>query len=719
MTRFLKGGPASGKTEEAMRAALLHLGRRGRVWWVGLPHQRAYILRRLAQRTGAALGLEYLSWQQLYYRLVAKAGRLKPLVPGLERLALVARAVRELGLPLSSGLAALYARAIAEHKRHGILPQEEPLASVYRAYEEGKGDRMDYDDFRLVAQTLDLKALRPPDLLVVDGFRRHNPLDLGFALALGERTEVLVTGMEFPEGLDRAGGIVEALPSPRTAPRLYTHPNPIEELRWTLRALKRDLAQGISPYDLLVVAPMEAIPGLLALGEGAGVPFWDGRPRTLLFPALQALLTPHPTGLDLLALAPLLPGLEALGRRMVALGVAGFSVMGRLGGGEVLGEYLALRRALQEGRVAEVLDRLGLAPQKDRLLMAYALARGIDPQDPLPWWEALLREEALPPGPIQGLPLLPPDRATGVRARRAYLLRFFPEAYGALEAEDPFVPEEKRLPPSLPPLGLPKRLSGDGWAFLQELLHRGDEATVVSYPEADDKGPTFPIPHLPKASPAPPLPAASREEVHPEDSPWRPKVFLRAEELKRVALDSAQEISLCPGRFALKRLFREKKEGAWDRLLGYAHRERGGFVLDLKALEQAKQDHPEWAGFLEAERPRLLGTRFWVSILLSQDLPLYARAGGVNKAAKEVYALEEGNRARLSESYFAHRKGLAYRVWPFGKAPEPLEPLEEWRVQKEVQVLQQRLKRYLEEGFPFRPGWACKDCPVARRCPVG
>ncbi|MER3557938.1 MAG: hypothetical protein C4302_09210 [Thermus sp.] len=250
-----------------------------------------------------------------------------------------------------------------------------------------------------------------------------------------------------------------------------------------------------------------------------------------------------------------------------------------------------------------------------------------------------------------------------------------------MEAEDPFVPEEKRLPPSLPPLGLPKRLSGDGWAFLQELLHRGDEATVVSYPEADDKGPTFPIPHLPKASPAPPLPAASREEVHPEDSPWRPKVFLRAEELKRVALESAQEIFLCPGRFALKRLFREKKEGAWGRLLGYAHRERGGVVLDPKALEQAKQDHPEWAGFLEAERPRLLGTRFWISIPLSQDPPLYALAGGVNEAAKEVYALEEGNRARLSESYLAQREGLAYRVWPFGKAPEPLEPLEEWRVQ--------------------------------------
>ncbi|WP_045246280.1 AAA family ATPase [Thermus filiformis] len=714
MTRLLQGSPASGKTEAALEAALSHLRRRGRVLWVGLPHQRAYLLRRLARKAGAATGLEYLSWQQLYYRLVAEAGLLKPLVPGLERLALVARAMREEGLPLSPGLAALYARALAEHKRYGLLPSVEPLASVHRAYERLKGDRLDYDDFRLLAQTLSPRRL--PALLVVDGFRRHNPLDLAFALALGERGEVLVTGVSFPEGVRP-----EALPPARLAPTLYRHPNPIEELRWTLRALKRDLAEGISPHHLLVVAPEGAIPGLLALGEGAGLPLWDGRPKRLLFPALQALLTPHPTGLDLLALAPVLPGLEAVGRRMVAYGVAGMAALEALAEKDVLAEFLALRRALKEGRL-EVLSRLG-APHQDRLLLAYALARQIDPQDPLPWWEALLKEESLPPDPPRGILVLPPERATGVRARRAYLLRFFPEDYGAVEREDPFVPEEDRLPPSLPLAALPRRLSGDGEAFLEELLHRGDEATVVSYPEADERGPTFPPIPLRRAVPAPHLPAASWDEVAGKGalSGWRPLVRLEEDELRRVSLDAAQDLRVCPGRFALRRLFRDPSPSdPWEALLGYGKRTPKGLVLDGEALGRARKEHPEWEAFLQEEEERLSATRFWVSLRLTSDLPLYARAGGLN--GQEVYALvpggEEGIRPRLSESYFAQNLGLSYRVWPFGEAPRPLEPLPEWRLNKEVEALRKRLKKHLDEGFPFRPGWACRDCPVARRCPA-
>lgn len=714
MTRLLKGGPASGKTEEVLKAAQEALKGRKRVYWVGLPHQRPYVLRRLAQRSGAALGLEYLSWQQLYYWLVAEAGRLKPLVFGLERLALVAQAMREVGLSLSPGLAALYARALAEHKRYGLTPEEEPLLSLHRAYEGLKGDRMDYDDFRLEARGIELKG--PPAFFIVDGFRRHNPLDLAFALDLGKRTEVLVTGMEFPEG---AGG-VETLPGPRARCTVHWHANPMEELRWTLRALKQDLAKGVSPFDLLVVAPEGLIPGLLALGEEAGVPLADGRPGRLLTPLLQALLSEHPTGLDLIALTPLLPGLGDLGRKMVAWGVAGLGAMRKLDP-EAVEPYLALRRALREGRVKEVLDRLpaGALPHKDRVLLAYNLAWAIDPKDPLPWWEALLREENLPPPPIQGVAVLPPSQATGVRARRAYLLRFFPEAYGALEREDPLVPEERRAPLSLSPKAPPKRLSGDGAAFLEELLYRGDEATYVSYPKADEKGPTFPPALLKRQDPkpAPPLPAASLDELQGVEA-WQPRLRLGVEELRKVSLESAQDLLRCPGRFALKRLFPQKGDGPWEALLDYAQRGEKGFVLSEEALERAGREHPEWRGFLEAQRERLLATRFRVVRRVERDLPLYAVAGGVNLEAKEVYVLvqEKGEeRNRFSESFFAEQ-GYGYRIWPFGASPISEKPRP---VSKEIERAGGRLRRFLEEGFPFRVGLACSTCPVAQYCPLG
>ena len=85
---IVQGPPASGKTRLALAWALEVLGRRGRVFWVGLPHQRAYVYRLLSEE-GAFLGLEFLSFQALYYRVLAEAGWLKPLLPGAGRVALV------------------------------------------------------------------------------------------------------------------------------------------------------------------------------------------------------------------------------------------------------------------------------------------------------------------------------------------------------------------------------------------------------------------------------------------------------------------------------------------------------------------------------------------------------------------------------------------------------------------------------------------------------
>ena len=170
---IVQGPPASGKTRLALAWALEVLGRRGRVFWVGLPHQRAYVYRLLSEE-GAFLGLEFLSFQALYYRVLAEAGWLKPLLPGAGRVALVGEALRRAGEgPVAPGEARLFARAIAELKRYGISPFALPkegeagrLRRVYRLYERLKAGSLDYDDFRHRALKAPLRLFPWPDLVV-------------------------------------------------------------------------------------------------------------------------------------------------------------------------------------------------------------------------------------------------------------------------------------------------------------------------------------------------------------------------------------------------------------------------------------------------------------------------------------------------------------------------------------------------------------------------
>ena len=67
-----------------------------RVWWVGLPHQRPYVFRRVTAGGRAVLGLEVVGAQQAYYRVLSAAApqELRPLVVGTARVVLVAEALR-------------------------------------------------------------------------------------------------------------------------------------------------------------------------------------------------------------------------------------------------------------------------------------------------------------------------------------------------------------------------------------------------------------------------------------------------------------------------------------------------------------------------------------------------------------------------------------------------------------------------------------------------
>ncbi|HNR00005.1 MAG TPA: hypothetical protein PKN52_08375, partial [Trueperaceae bacterium] len=64
------GPPGSGRTERMLAAARAACDAGKRVWWVGLPAQRAHVLHRLTANGYAALGFEFMSAQQLYYRLL-------------------------------------------------------------------------------------------------------------------------------------------------------------------------------------------------------------------------------------------------------------------------------------------------------------------------------------------------------------------------------------------------------------------------------------------------------------------------------------------------------------------------------------------------------------------------------------------------------------------------------------------------------------------------
>ncbi|GAA5335589.1 MULTISPECIES: PD-(D/E)XK nuclease family protein [Thermus] len=651
------GPPASGKTAWALEKALEALGRRERVWWVGLPHQRAYLYRLLAQR-GAFLGLEFLSFQALYYRVVAEAGRLRPLLPGAGRVALVGEALRTLfGPQVAPGEARLFARAIAELKRFGLSPFALPkegeagrLRRVYFRYERLKGRALDYDDFRRLAGKVPLRLFPRPGLVVVDGFREIGPLDLRFLRRLAQEVPVLLTLELLPEGLEP----MEEL-SPRPIRRqVYALANPVEESRYLLRALKRALApkelggEGLSPEDILVVAPEGRIPGLLLLKEEYGLPLVDGRERALADTEdgerVLALLNPFPTGRDLLAL-----GFPRLGRKALRLGLAGEEALGALAEREGLLEewraFCALRTPGEDPLAwgEAVLERLGVSA-KEPFLARLRLALRVDRGNPLPWWRSLLLDETLPPEPERGVPLLPPLRATGVRARRVYVLEWLAGRYTLGEREDYFLLEELRERGLLQ--GLPRRLRGLDPLFQEEVASRGEEVFLL-YPEAGPSGPYEP---LEKGERPEPLPPASLLEALPFEPFASPPPRSKAP----------------PPHLEVLRRYRECPFRAYAERFGFSDGEQEalGWHLLPRELARLKED-PEVGPWLAKHQDHLEGMEFWK---LWRGKRYALRLDGVRREGKTLHL---------------------YRLLPQGKDPD-LNPRDRWTEWMALEALLRR-----------------------------
>lgn len=502
------GPPASGKTtrliERAREAALA--GRR--VWWVGLPSQRSYVYRR-ATRAAGVLGLEFLTAQQVAYRLLADALRLRPLVVGTARLVLVGEALfaTERAIP-AAGEAQLFAYAIAEAKRYRLGPRDVPvhdraterLRAVFEAYERLKGDRWDYDDFRAAALAIAKEGAGSieADLVVVDGFREVGPVDLELYRRLGDRIDVVLALPDTPPGetadtvLDEpdtssgrleagtAGGHPESPRAPRVA--CYRAKNPVAEARWVLRSVKRDLAGGMDPLDVAVIMPGDRTRAFAALADEYGVPVMDETPGSLAAtPAGHRLtdllaLPDAPTSARLLVVADL----EPLGRAVLAQGVAGAEAVGLLAEEIGLGDmWREWRTRLAPERSSEARPEgpdlapvhAGPADGMDWARWMVDLASAAEPdlaraatfrEQALrrakeasvlasglyfrQWWAALLQEAELYEHPPGGVALLDATRASGRRFARTYLIGAVAGAYDPGVGEDWFVPEEGRVP---------------------------------------------------------------------------------------------------------------------------------------------------------------------------------------------------------------------------------------------------------------------------------
>lgn len=661
------------------------------MWWIGLPWQRAELYRRATAEGNAVLGLEFLTSQQVYYRMLARARRLKPLLTGNARLVAVGQALAEVARRVPApGEARLFAYAIAEAKRFGVTAHDEiwkqgdaereRFRAVYEAYERLTAGSWDYDDCR--TEALELVRRDPTvceaEVVIVDGYRELGPLEHRIFSAIGELREVLITLPEPPPGDPLEGPLddrVSLPPGPPATIERYRAANPVEEARWVFRSVKRDLAiGGFDPLDLAIVTPPGRSRGLASLAEEYGLPLMDETPTSLtdgiggraLLELLE--LAEYPTASRLLVV----PELADLANAVLEAGVAGADAVMALA--TPLGQDATLRRWLAELEVGEtplawarhlvqrVLPRVlattrsgrgeavtrdgdeGAALDEDfveaALRAAQEASRLATGASYRAWWGALLQQPR--PAPVQpgGVTLLTADQLSGRRFRRLYLVGAVAGAYDAGESEDYFVPEEDRatLAESFARLGLPRRFQGRGDALAEDLLSRA-ETTVVTYAEADQGGPLVADEALVLAAavpPLPPVPAGSPLEL-PSDERYR--ATLGPVELRGATVDDLQRYDRCAFRYwGEERVLPAEpdEERAWWRHLRRDLTAQRS--LDEAGLARLADGYPEAATWLTTHAERLRSLTFGVR--------LQSRAGDGPSTTIDA-AVRDGDRSTL------------------------------------------------------------------------
>ncbi len=725
------------------------------------------------------LGLEFMSGQQVYYRLLAAALKLKPLLVGTGRMVLVGEALKTLSGELPApGEARLFTRAVAEAKRFGVTPETLPvtdrestrLREVFATYERLKGERWDYDDFRREAfvlaslaaagrETLKLET----DLLIVDGFRELGPLETGLYDALSKLLEVWVGLPNVPVSLTNTR--LEALP-PRPPPRttVLRAANPVSEARWVLRAIKKDLAEGADPLSLAVILPEREVRAFAVLADEYSVPLMDETPKALAdSPGGRLLLDllelpDHPTPSRLLALPELVPLANlALKRNLVGRETL-FILAKEIGLERPLSFWLA-RLDTPQGELEWARELLHSLPELtkrspergwdgfkthalERAKEAAQLARGAQFRA---WWGALLQETTTFDRPRGGVALLTPNLVSGRRFGKVYLLRALEGAYGAGEHEDYFVPEEARVLTDASSLtdapGLPKRFLGRDPLVLEELRTRADE-TVILYPEADQNGPRVPEPLLTlDAGPLTELPAGSALEAGARTFFRAP---LTAVVLQRASVKQLERFDRCGFRFWAERY--TEFEQVWWRAL--VQELRSLERLNAARLEALCSSYPHAAAWLsEAEEllsPLTFGYTLEDTFAESGEGP-YARLDAVGRRGEHYRLYTFVEPERFTESADAKRfvearerlhelwataqllaRGAAsveLFVWPVLGQPIPVYGAGVTRATRQMNT-RVRQAAALQERFAageMRPkaGFGCRECGVFDLCRVG
>lgn len=773
MPLHLITGPAgSGKTRRLMNLAHQITTQQHQVYWIGLPHQRTRTLTRLANATGTLLGIQFFTFQQLYYRLLEDHPNVKPLAgPGLQ-LAHVAQAIHTArDRTPTPGEAALYHRAIKEAKRAGLTPNQLPngtpaerdLIEIYTAYTQVNGVTWDYEDYRahalerLQAGNIDL----PP--IVIDGFIEIHPTDVQIIRELARHTPVYLA-LESAHDSLTAQDHVKLSAAHQNTTEAHALANPVQETRWVLRSLKRDLATGTPMHELLVITPERHKSAFLALAPEYGVPLTPAAPPTLgETPAgrlLKRLLTfaTSPDRHTLHAIPALKPIAAELTRRNLHGREATESIATELNLTQTLHQWAdRLTPPLDTTDLpAWAQNMLELLTELDPSISADAeawtrvreslLLRGSEASvitaGPVVaiWWAHLLDLYPDPSDRPRGIPLATPLEATGLTSTKTYITRSNAGEHNTNQAEDYFVPEDQRTNPrELDPGTLPQRITGRTRSLLQHLKRRGEHVTIT-YPLADQDGPLVPEKALvgESATPAPQLPAASVRETRGGNTAYLP-TYEPIQNDRSVRVRALETFIQCPFRARFENLVDDDEPEAWRQLLND--------LLEAPALTDEKLDqiskrHPTYAPWVARHRDHLkrltlrhrfdLGDNVYASVhgmftdphdpnrlhLIWFGSPETTDQEALEKRTKDSWERKSAIHHAL-DTYPATR--VAVTIWPIGFDPiltieathdpelasaEGLTPSSKLKLPN----IAGTLKRYAEGDTTPKGGWHCRQC---------
>lgn len=780
MINFLIAPAGSGKTTYLVDLARSKTKENQLVWWVGLPNQRNYVYRKATEQ-GALLGLEFLSQQQVYYRILAAAQKLQPLLIGTGRIALVGQALLNYHNQLPTpGEARLFTQAIAEAKRFGLdynldysLDNNKLVATdeeskrfklIFQEYERIKGQQWDYDDFR--SQTLNLLSndniFLEADFIIVDGFREVGPLELDIYKALAEKAELWLSLPECPPH-HKATRSLTTNYAQKIIQTSYRATNPVAEARWILRSLKRDLAKGLSPLELAVIMPSNNAKAFLSLADEYSLPIMNEIPRSLADTAGGALLLDllelpdYPTASKLLAI----PELQALAQEALKHGVAGRETL------TVLANELNLTKEwqkwlkdleVQDGDVLAWATRtvITIIPKilKDslpanwqehsKLLLERAKEAsfiGKEGNHFRAWWAGLIQETFTFERPLGGIALLTPKLASGRRFKRVYLTHAVEKAYSVGEHEDYFLTEENRKPLKkiFNDFGLPKRFLGRDELLFKELLTRGDEV-IITYPEANQSGPlvrelALAGNTLPERLPA--VPAGSHLELTNEANYEVDFTELTFED---PSIEKLKRFNDCAFKFWAEERFKAKVTIPW--WLALLNDLREYQRLNTARLEILKSNYLDATLWLEKQSSTLLKLNFGVK-LPENDFP-QAIVDAVLLKGNEINiyrftAPEKFPTKQSAERYLDKRwnefwaagymlqnyqeKVTKVNIFVWNLLGEPLEVFNIdylWRrITNRQQKVTEVFKNFLKGDTSPKPGFICRECTVFDICRKG